>query len=684
MKDLRSAATITVSILVIISLTATAGTAFGQTIFSAQPVLRQRAVPVKPLRAVLNAGTKSDVIVVKFREGTHVREGAGQLVSNPADISSSDDQLLFRANLFRQQIAPQLTQFNNLVSPNLNRYIERAFKRSVAELDAEKQTGEAASGAELADLNLYYNVLIPNSTPTNTARLIDQLNALDIVEIAYVQPVPEDPTADISPISPSFVGDQGYLGSAPAGIDANFARQFAGTQGNDVRIIDVERGWTLDHEDLPTVFHQSGVLLESSKQHGAAVLGVLAAGENAFGVTGIAPNSSIGVSSTNRVQCMGAVCITIADFPDAVSRATGQLRPGDVMLLEQHAPGPSSGLSSSSSCNPSQFEFVAMEFFQANFDAIRNATANGIIVVEAAGNGTMDLDSPIYSGLFNRSVRDSGAILVGAGTSNGRAPMCFTNFGSRVDVQGWGENVTTLGFGDCSGCKINGDGDHRQWYTKDFSGTSSASPIVAGAALSVQGYRKARGQSVFNSIQMRNLLRQTGTPQAADARQIGPLPNLRSALDAATTKRTLKITFLSIKVVDSLFPGPHALAFRFFANNAFGVFPAAGTASFPQSTSVNLPASFTFTQTEAFPGGMTILVQTELRPIIRTHPKTHRIEVFPRKIQMLRTLPLGTSYNSSSFTFFGSRTFTDRSSDSSGFFEVTYRIEEIQNWVIAF
>jgi hypothetical protein len=183
---------------------------------------------------------------------------------------------------------------------------------------------------------------------------------------------------------------------------------------------------------------------------------------------------------------------------------------------------------------------------------------------------------------------------------------------------------------------------------------------------------------------MRNLLRQTGTSQAADSRQIGPLPDLRAALDAVTTKRLLKITFLNIKVVDNLNPGPHAMSFRFFANNAFGVHPAAGTALFPQNTAVNLPASLNFVQSEAFPGGLTVLVQSELKPIIRMHPKTHQIEVFPRKIQMLRTLPLGTSYNTSPFAFFGSRTFTERSSENNGYFEVTYRIEVVPTWVITF
>ena len=72
--------------------------------------------------------------------------------------------------------------------------------------------------------------------------------------------------------------------------------------------------------------------------------------------------------------------------------------------------------------DPDQFEFVAMEYWDSYFDAIKNATARGIIVVEAAGNGGMDLDSSIYGGKFDRSVRDSGAILVGE-------PLVFVNPG---------------------------------------------------------------------------------------------------------------------------------------------------------------------------------------------------------------------------------------------------------------
>src|SRR5262249_6483955 len=153
-------------------------------------------------------------------------------------------------------------------------------------------------------------------------------------------------------------------------------------------------------------------------QHGTAVLGEIAGVENGYGITGIAPRSLIGVSSVNP-----------NGVADAINRAAMVLSVGDIILIEQHAHGPSSGLVCT--CNCSQFEYIAMEYWQDTFDAIANAIAvRGVVVVEAAGNGSMNLDAPIYQGRFNRAVRDSGAILVGAGQSPSlaapRGPECWT------------------------------------------------------------------------------------------------------------------------------------------------------------------------------------------------------------------------------------------------------------------
>jgi hypothetical protein len=93
-----------------------------------------------------------------------------------------------------------------------------------------------------------------------------------------------------------------------------------------------------------------------------------------------------------------------------------------------------------------------------------------------------------------------------------------------VDVHGWGESVTTLGYGDL----FNSGED--QYYTATFSGTSSASPIVTGAAASLQGVARAAGRPALDSRALRGLLAGTGTTQAADSRRIGPLPDLRRAI----------------------------------------------------------------------------------------------------------------------------------------------------------
>jgi hypothetical protein len=150
------------------------------------------------------------------------------------------------------------------------------------------------------------------------------------------------------------------------------------------------------------------------------------------------------------------------------------------------------------------------------------------VVVEAAGNGQMNLDAARYNGRFVSPI-DSGAILVGAGGAGDQIPACFTNFGSRLDTQGWGAGVATTGYGVL---RANG-GDPLQWYTTGFSGTSSASPIVTGAVGLVQSIRRQMGLAPLSSNGMRSLLKTTGTPQAGGgAMQIGTQPNLRAALAA--------------------------------------------------------------------------------------------------------------------------------------------------------
>ena len=135
------------------------------------------------------------------------------------------------------------------------------------------------------------------------------------------------------------------------------------------------------------------------------------------------------------------------------------------MLLEMQTVGAGGGY------GPAELDLAVWTVVKAGTDA-------GVVVVGAAGNGNQNLDSLSYVPYMNRG--DSGAILVGAGSSDAdHDKLWFSSYGSRVDVQGWGENVFTLGYG----LFTSYGGDDRQSYTNDFGGTSSASPFIASACL---------------------------------------------------------------------------------------------------------------------------------------------------------------------------------------------------------
>lgn len=71
-----------------------------------------------------------------------------------------------------------------------------------------------------------------------------------------------------------------------------------------------------------------------------------------------------------------------------------------------------------------------------------------------------------------------------------------------------------------------------QFYTDTFGGTSSASPIVTGAAAALQGVQLARGGSPLEPTEVRRILTDTGTPQQSGSYSghIGPRPDLMRAI----------------------------------------------------------------------------------------------------------------------------------------------------------
>jgi subtilisin family serine protease len=341
------------------------------------------------------------------------------------------------------------------------------------------------------------------------------------VETAYVVPVyslPSQGAGDSCPIhTPSFESYQGYLGPAPSGIDAPAAWRL-GVRGAGVWFADIEGGWNAKHEDLPgeRMTHVSGTPIDerSWRAHGTAVLGEVVGRDNGKGVVGIAPD-------VERVFTSSIGGVSVADAIDA---AAAELRSGDVLLIELQGGGP-------------RGRYLPVEFWDDNFDAIQAAVAKGVVVIEAAGNGGENLDHSAYKRKFDRWERDSGAIMVGAGgpPRNGftdRKRLDFSNYGGRVDVQGWGRRVATLDYGDLQNCSGEEASYTDRHYTDEFSGTSSASPIVAGAAVLLESYARSHGAPLAPTA-VRELLAKTGTPQVGDPKQhIGPRPDLAKALAA--------------------------------------------------------------------------------------------------------------------------------------------------------
>jgi subtilisin family serine protease len=318
--------------------------------------------------------------------------------------------------------------------------------------------------------------------------------------------------------TPPYQERQGYLHPAPSGIDAPSAWAKPGGRGDAVWFADVEGAWNTAHEDLPgDRVHAIGRPMRGRdwEMHGTAVLGEVLSRENDLGMVGIAPNVARVVTSS----------IANVSAAAAIDLAQAELRAGDVLLIELHAIGP-------------RRRFLPMEFWDDVFDVIQIASARGVVVVEAAGNGAEDLDHEAYGGKLDRRNRDSGAIMVGAGAPavdgwKDRSRLDFSNYGSRVDVQGWGRMVATLDYGDLQGCDVTG-----RKYTNLFGGTSSASPIVAGAALLVESVVKTDKGCPLSPRDLRALLVETGSPQTdgphGPAKQnIGPRPDLAGAIERA-------------------------------------------------------------------------------------------------------------------------------------------------------
>jgi len=489
---------------------------------------RRTRKTAKRTKAVVAGVAADPELVVVMRPQAAFRASAGRFMSATGEKVTD--------------VAKVLARHGATMKPIFGPTEERVMARQAAH--------SMAAQAPMEDLSVFYKVEVPEG---RMAQLQAELARNELVEAAFVKPgvelprindmaaAPEEPP----PATPDLSARQIYLNAASSGVDARWAWTQAGGRGRDIRIIDVEGAWRFTHEDLTQ--NQGGVVAGTMlagvdwRNHGTAVLGEFSGDVNAVGIVGIAADATVSACS----HSIGSAA--------AINQAASRLRPGDIILLEMHRPGPRFAFAT----RTDQRGYIAVEWWPDDFAAILNATSRGIIVVEAAGNGAENLDDALYQtpaagfpagwrNSFRRSNRDSGAIVVGAGApppgthgrDNGpdRSRLDFSNWGALIDAQGWGREVTTCGYGD-----LQGGSNEDLWYTDTFSGTSSASPIVTGVIACLQGMAKARGKPVLTPAQVRNCLRSTGSPQQdapgrPASQRIGNRPDLRALATCAFGK----------------------------------------------------------------------------------------------------------------------------------------------------
>lgn len=485
----------------------------------------------QPQPSVAQPAPRELIVITKAEAGLRIR---GQRVSSTVDTDVTDIATLLAAN---------------------NVTLEPLFGVSEERLRFEMAVLAAIGSSDVPDLSRFYMVHAPDAQLDEVAAM---LRSQPQIEAAYLKPQAEPAHAvieldegmnDMTPLTvdaplatPDFTARQGYLGAAPAGIDARYAWNLPGGRGAGVNIIDIEGAWNFMHEDL--LRNQGGVIAGMPttdlnwRNHGTAVAGEISGDLNSFGISGICPDA----------QLRAVSIFSTVGSANAIYKAANALNAGDILLIELHRPGPEA-------TGSGQQGFIAIEWWPDDFAALRYATSRGIIVVEAAGNGGVNFDSPIYDtpaegfpsswkNPLNPANGGSGAVIVGAGAppsgTHGRdhgpdrSRLGFSNYGQRVDCQGWGREVTTTGYGD-----LQGGSDEDQWYTDQFSGTSSASPIVVGALGCVQGVLRARGLALLTPERARTLLRTTGSAQQAapsrpTTQRIGNRPDLRQLLQQAS------------------------------------------------------------------------------------------------------------------------------------------------------
>lgn len=327
----------------------------------------------------------------------------------------------------------------------------------------EIAAGAGVTGAEVIDAHTMVVDAPPAGAVSAQAAELEADPRVDYVEPNYRL------TSSFTPNDPALPSLKTLLDAQPGGIRAQSA--WDTTLGSrDVVVGVLDSGIDSTHPDLIGNLWSNRIGIGGcgygthgyntfTKQctstdlygHGTHVAGIIGAvGNNAVGITGVAPRVSLmSLAMLNRVGD-GSIAGAISAINWAVS---AKQRGVNVRVLSASWGGPG--------------------FSQGLADAITRAGNAGILFVAAAGNSHLDLEqSPIYPCAYEIA----SIVCVAATRSNDRLTS-FSDYGAmHVDLAAPGESiVSTVPRGVIPGCGLS--------LYCSLDGTSMAAPMVSGAAV---------------------------------------------------------------------------------------------------------------------------------------------------------------------------------------------------------
>ena len=325
--------------------------------------------------------------------------------------------------------------------------------------------------------------------------------------------------------TPDFEARQTYLDEpGPRWQGLNVRRAWAGqVTGKGARIHFSDGGLFPNHEDLRG---NTGLKIVSSTpnddpEHGTASAGVMLATRNGFGVSGIAHDCELYLHD-NRANDVDGNWLTLKQL-------LRQVQPGDVVGINRQTASPQV----LSTMLPSLHD-------RPWWDVMQALSRRGAVVVNAAANGSSATlsDKGTVSGYGVDLAHwrhfadhgDAGCILVGACQSWDGKPHQYSNFNYRHRMlNAWGDSVVTLGYG-----KLQDKSGHDRDYTDTYAGTSSATPLVAGALALIQSYAIEQHHIYLDGDQMHLLVSASGyrdaTLPGTDVLPMGHRPDVHGAL----------------------------------------------------------------------------------------------------------------------------------------------------------